>query len=307
MTPTLFTASRPYLRDYDKGFTLVELLVAMMLGAIMTAMSLAAILSNRRLYQHDLVKTRLNQDLRSAMDLLGTNIREAGENLAQTFPSVEIIDGVGNPDELVLRRSLMDEVLKLCQPISTGSCSSQIYFAYSTTEPGCSYTDQEHNYNTWHDYRVANGGSIKVYIYDPSTQLGEFFDYSGEASTSSTRLIERSGGSWANSYTVGQTGVYIIEEWRFKIGQDPMMLQNSFQVVENAQDSNPMTIIFSATDFQISAHLSDGSEVTSFAPSDDWTNINALEVTITGEESTMGETIRKSYTSRFFPRNILSH
>ena len=301
-----YTALRPYSRDCDKGFTLVELLVAMMLGAMMAGMSLVAILSQRRLYQYDLTKTRLNQDLRSAMDLLGTNIREAGENLPATFPSVEIVDGGVSPDELILRRSLLDEVLKLCQPIAASS-SGSIYFADSSTEPGCAYADQEHNYNAWQTHRTSNGGSVLAYIYDPTTQLGEFFDYSSETSTGTDRFIGRASGLWTNDYTVGQTGVYIIEQWNFKVGQDLTLMQDAFQVIENNKTTEPMTIMFSVTNFQVVAHLSDGLSVVDFMASDNWTSINALEVAITGKDSSLGQEIEKSYTSRFFPRNILSH
>jgi hypothetical protein len=241
------------------------------------------------------------------MDLVGVNVREAGENLAQTFPAVEIIDGAsGAPDELVLRRNLLDEVLKLCQPLASGSGTAEVYFAYTGTEPGCAFDDQQHNFDIWQQYRTNNSGVVKAFIYDPTTQSGEFFDYSDEQSTGSTRYIVRSWGTWSSDYTVGQTGVYIIEEWRFKLGTD-WNSNTVFQVVADAEDWNPLNIAYGITDFQAVAHLEDGSTQTSFANTNDWTRLTSIEVSMTGQDDSIGETITKSYTARFFPRNILSN
>ena len=156
---------RRYTPSCDRGFTLVELLVANLLGVIVVGMTISVVLQNRDLYQHDITRTRLNQNLRSALDVIGINAREAGENLPAGFPAVEVIDGP--PDELILRRNLIDEVLKLCQPITAGSGPGPAYFSAVGSEPGCSYADQTANYDAWRQERLDRGGVVSAYIYDP--------------------------------------------------------------------------------------------------------------------------------------------
>ena len=74
----------------QKGFTLVELLVCLFLSVLIIALLCQTILANNRLYKGDIVRTNLNQDLKSAMVILSSTIKEAGENLAGTFPAVEL-------------------------------------------------------------------------------------------------------------------------------------------------------------------------------------------------------------------------
>src|SRR5690606_6020349 len=80
-----FSRLRRSILASDKGFTLVELLVTSFLGLIMLALTLSATTSNRRLYKYDLVRTRINQNMRSALDIMGIDVRQAGENLFSTF------------------------------------------------------------------------------------------------------------------------------------------------------------------------------------------------------------------------------
>ena len=54
----------------QKGFTLVELLVCLFLSVLIIALLCQTILANNRLYKGDIVRTNLNQDLKSAMPSL---------------------------------------------------------------------------------------------------------------------------------------------------------------------------------------------------------------------------------------------
>ena len=303
-------AWRRYIRASASGFSLVELLVAITIGSVMCAMAVSGVLANRKLYQHDLARTRLTQDLRSSLEFLGVNIREAGENLPESVPAVEVVDGAdGAPDELILRRSLIDEVPKLCQPISAGSAITSIYFAYPGTEAGCTYSANEGNYQAWYDYRVAHDGVIDAYIYDPYTQLGEFFEVTGEAKGVSMMSLVRSSGSFANAYTVGQSTLFVMEEWHFLVSND---LEGNpiFQIIENGDSANPRNVTHGVTDFQVVVHMTDGTTKDGFSRTDAWVDIVSIEITISGREEVSDVTktaLTASYNTRFFPRNILSH
>jgi len=87
----------------------MELLVASFLGLIILALGAQSTLSLRRLYLHDIVRTRVNQDLRGSLDMIGVNIRQAGENFTMSFPAIQIVNGTGGAgDQLILRRNLLD-------------------------------------------------------------------------------------------------------------------------------------------------------------------------------------------------------
>ncbi|MCC6931632.1 MAG: prepilin-type N-terminal cleavage/methylation domain-containing protein [Deltaproteobacteria bacterium] len=296
--------------DSSKGFSLVELLVAMTIGSVMCAMAVGGILANRKLYQHDLARTRLTQNLRSSMEYLGVNIREAGENLPLSVPAVELINGInGASDELIVRRSMIDEVLKLCQPIAAGSGVSRVYFAHIGEEAGCTFDTNLQNYSAWRDYRIEQGGTVSVYIYDPYSQLGEFFKITGEDQQISSLALIRNGGAFVNSYSVGQSALFLMEEWHFRVGDDwegdPV-----FQIIENDDVANPKNVTHGLTSFQVRIFKTDGTVVEEFSRTDQWVDIASIEVTISGREivsDAQHTEIASTYSARFFPRNILSH
>lgn len=294
---------KPSTRASDSGFTLVELMVTSFLGLIMLAMMLSATTSNRRLYKYDLVRTRINQNMRSALDIMGMDVRQAGENLFSTFPAIELVNGTsGAPDELVIRRNTLDEVFNICQQISSGSGNATVYVADNgQAQPGCDTTSNLNSYNRWHNTRVAGGGTIKAYVYNRSTKLGEFFNYSGENSTVSQYTLTRSGGTWTNTYDVGASSIYVLEEWRYRVRD------NVLQIVTNQDSVNPLNVVDGVNDFQVSIPMQDGTTKSTFIPGDDWSKIKALEISMTGQDRAQGETLNRTVTAQFFPRNILSN
>lgn len=288
----------------DRGFTLVELLVTSFLGLLMLALTLAATTSNRRLYRYDLVRTKINQNMRSALDIMGIDIRQGGENLFPTFPAIEIIDGaLGAPDELVIRRNTIDEVFNFCQQIDSGSGNTTVYVADDNqAQSGCDRTSNLNSYNRWQATRLADDDDvIDVYAYNRSTRLGEFFSYSSEGTSSTQYYLTRSGGTWQNTYNVGSSSLYILEEWRYRIQSDTL------QLIINQDTAAPLNVVDGVTDFQVSALMQDGTTRTTFVAGDDWSDIRALQISITGQDSHLGEPIIRTLNAQFFPRNILSN
>ena len=106
------TRSSPCTRSCADGYTLIELLVALAVASALLGATLAVAMSSRESYTTDQNRTRTNQNLRAALDLVGIEIRQSGERLPSDFPALEIVDGAeGAPDRLILRRNLLDEVL----------------------------------------------------------------------------------------------------------------------------------------------------------------------------------------------------
>lgn len=293
---------RRFIPVCNKGFTLIELLVAGMIGLVLMGLAFASLMAQRELLYYDFIRTRVNQNLRGAFDILGANIREAGENLPGSFPAVEIIDGGEGPDELILRRNLLDEVLKVCQNIAGGS-GDRVYFATAGELEGCSYGDNLQSYNTWRTHRLTKGGSVRAYIHDTGLNEGEFLDYNNEANTGTELYVTRTG-TWSRDYTVGSSAVYMIEEWHFRVGG---LDGDLLELIENGLVDNPMNVVADIQDFELRAYMQDGSIKDSLTNLDDWTTLRGVEVKLVGRGSFNNRAINPELTAKFFPRNVLSN
>ncbi len=298
-----------------KGFTIVELMVASTIGLLIIGLSLGSVLSNREAYQFDLVRTQLNQNLRSSLDLIGMNVREAGESLPENFPVIELTDGaVGGADTLALRRNLLneEEVGRVCQTLAAGTTTNTIYIATNgATTSGCIYSDTTQIFSKFQTKRLAeDADQMRAYIFDSSSGAGEWFTYTGDNDNSTEYTLTTDGGIWANTYAfdaaVGPTSfVYLLEEWQFQL-LDNATTPDILQVVENSDTANPMNVIWGIENFQVRVHLRDGTILDTFGFVNEWVNIKAVEITLSGESTYRERVLDNSLTARFFPRNVLS-
>lgn len=287
----------------QSGFTISEILVTSLLGLLITGLLLTLTSTQRKVLSKDLVRTGLNQNIRGALDLMGADIRVGGENLGQTFPAIELSNGsAGTSDVLTIRRNLLDEVLPVCTQITAGTSNSNIYFAIPGTISGCVYSGHTHNFTSWREYRLAQPSqSTLAYIFNTSTKVGEFFTYTAESDTGTSYYITRTSGTWANTYPVGSSAVYILEEWRYnKVGEN-------LQVIQNNDNLNPLNVSFGLSNFQVQINLQDNTTVATFANTDSWSQIKSIEVELSGQDTFDGQLINRTLTGKYFPRNVLSN
>ncbi len=287
----------------QKAFTIMELLVCSFLSLLIIGLLLQTVLANKKLYKMDIVRTSMIQNLKTAMEIMGTTIRVAGENLPATFPSVELIQDENGFSELIVRRNLLDEILKVCEPIVAGDSTNNIFFATSGTTSGCIYSDNTYNYNAWKSHRQEMGGTVFPYIYDPDTSVGEFFKYKSETNDGSSYSLVTGNQIFSNSYQVGSSAMYMVEEWRFFIKDGFLIL------VENNQDATENKIINKVNKFNISIKLDDDTTKDTFLPenNDEWTDIKSIEIELGVEDKFLNETLEKVLKGSFYPRNILSN
>jgi prepilin-type N-terminal cleavage/methylation domain-containing protein len=108
----------------QKGFTLVELLVATLVSGAIISASLALINEQRRNFLGDRDRGNINDNVRNALNQVGADIRQGGELLEKQFelPVFVVRDGTptNQPDSIVIQRRMIPETLTLCQPISGG-------------------------------------------------------------------------------------------------------------------------------------------------------------------------------------------
>jgi Tfp pilus assembly protein PilW len=295
------------------GFTVLEMMVAAVLGIAILFVALQTAESNQQLQQLETVRTRINQNLRSGLDIIGMNIRQAGERLERNFPAVEVIDGGGSaPDQLILRRNLLDDWLNVCQAVVPSPPALNIYFAVAgSAVKGCVFSSQESKYASWKAYREAEvlaGNSVSAFIYDTVLKVGEFFPYSSEVESVTQTLPTRDGNytiltesrPWLTTYAVGSASIYLIEEYRFQVADQYL------ELVTNQEDAAARRVVFGVSSFDITLTMADGTTKTSFARTDDWSQIRSINISMTGEEGYRGRTISKVLSAQFFPRNVLS-
>lgn len=292
----------------QSGFTIVELLVSSMLGLALLALTLSTAIVNRSAYRQDLLRTRLNQNLRSGLDIMSQNMRQAGEGFeSASFPAVVVVDGGGaSPDEIIVRRNLYPSaVFNLCQNIIAGTITSEVIVAYNTAVTECTYgSEYIPLINSWNSHVTSQGGTAKAFIYNNSTYENEFFNFTAviDDPFSSQIRINRNSGSWQYNYSGNGVGadVFIAEEFHFRLNNGVL------QLIVNGDDDNALNVVDGITNFQVLINMRDGSTRESFSATDGWTNINTIQVTLSGEQNYAGNTVSGSVTARYFPRNILS-
>ena len=136
------TSSKRSIRGSSDGFSILELLVALTIVSVVGGAALSLALSSRGVFEQDQQRTAVNQNLRSGIDLLGIDLRQAGERMPGNAPAIEIVNGASSgPDQLIVRRNLLDYVLPVCKDINSGTARDQAFVAKKgggTVPPGCS-------------------------------------------------------------------------------------------------------------------------------------------------------------------------
>ncbi|KAI9135010.1 prepilin-type N-terminal cleavage/methylation domain-containing protein [Acaryochloris sp. CCMEE 5410] len=333
-------------RSSNSGFTLVELLVTTLISTIILGASLSLIVDQRKQFLTDQNRTQTSQNLRAGMDLIGTDIKLTGERLEEDFeqPGVMLIDAshannTSDSDELILQRKLIPEKLGVCADVAAGATSIAVstasgsglcIFSSNETPTADGLTDL---LNIFRDYRCEEDGAAGcarttaltgsncdgectwAYIYNPSTNSGEFFQYAFEEADSTDPELNRIylGGTatLASAYPAADNPeIYLLEEREYRLNGDVL------ELVVNRQDSDALRLINEVQNFEVTIQAS-GVSNSSFNPNSvpstalNWQNIEHIEVELKTNNPSQSDLItlaedKRTLTSRFFPRNIIS-
>jgi type II secretory pathway pseudopilin PulG len=123
LLPSAPSQSKPL--QPNVGITLVELIASTVVASMVISVAFGGMMFNRELYAQDEVRTRVNQTLRSAMDLVGADAQQIGEQILRAdpaFPAVELRRTPATPapgstdwsSSLIMRRNLLP-FLTVCQ------------------------------------------------------------------------------------------------------------------------------------------------------------------------------------------------
>lgn len=198
------------------GFTLIELLVTMLIGGIILLALLGLVDASQSLYRTDTARAAVNQDVSVALTALTNDTREAGERMPRDVPALEVT-GAADARVLTVRRNLVDVVLPVCKDLKAGSSADVVFVSSPGNSPGkklpasCKSSSSEINFDVWKQYRLDQGGTVRVYVFNPKTGGGESFIYDRE--DNSGQHLHRASGKWQRDYpTEDEPRVYIIEE-----------------------------------------------------------------------------------------------
>ncbi|WP_243093712.1 PilW family protein [Thermus thalpophilus] len=295
-----------------KGFTLVELLVALAMGGILLGLLLATALSNRRLYTLDQYRTAANQNLRAALDLIVADARQAGERLPGDLPAILVRNG----NELILRRNLMDQVLALCDTNGINGNQDNIPVAIKNEnrlpagyEDICRFRDSNNNgyddrIDAWRAYRCASDGEpscqtgnrrevVRAYIYNPTSGQGEWFDYDAE-DNSGVKIHKGNSDRWQKSYGLG-TRIYLLEERRYYLEDGKILL------AENGAQTGK-GVVANVTTLSVKARVGNTWYTNFPANNLNWRQLQEIEVKVGVKIGTLTRELQ----TKILPRNILS-
>jgi len=299
------------------GLTLVELLLAAVLAAIVLALALGLVLSSRKLFTLDRARTDVNENLRSGMDIIMTDVRQAGERLGPDMPAVRVGKSATG-DTLTLRRNLLDAILPVCASLRAGASTDVVFVAQNNSQnPECkSKTDPGAvgALLTWDQFRISHGTKdakgnyvITAYIFDPVTVQGEFFAI--DQTDSSDMHVHRVSGKWQHDYSASdRPRLYLLEQRTYTLDASTGTLQLT------VDGGAPQNVVPDITAFKVDAYLqqSGGDPVVAPGPpqgsfaATNWQAIAYLEVAVTGVGRRRGGDVTRTLVDRATPRNVLS-
>lgn len=288
-------------RKNQSGFTLLELMVSTAIVSILMAMLVGYVLAMQNQFFNDVVRTRINSNLRAAFDIIGMNIRQSGENLQRSFPAVLLTadsDGVGS--YLQLRRNLISDVLTVCETLNAGATAVSVS-STTATDAKCIYANVTSLYDAFNTELTSQNGNAKIFIYNSLTKAGEFVDYTG-GSTASAYSLNISAPT--QTYEPLSTYLYFIEEYAFSLDEESKTLN----LYRNGETDVPEAVAFSISAFNISLELHDSTNIATLttASTNSWKDLKNIAMTLTGTEAWKSRNFSTTLNGDFFPRNIIS-
>lgn len=179
-------------RNVDAGFTLLELLVAMSLFVVLITIASTVFINTRRLVNADSGAVSSTQNVRSAVDIMAADIRQAGENLSTLNVKVTGMDFNQSNKTITVRRAIPDfksTDLPADYPANAARSIQALPICYlsgdrkeirvaSTTTVDCTYNavnalignSDDQNIAAWRRYFVLQSGRPQAaIIYTPGS------------------------------------------------------------------------------------------------------------------------------------------
>lgn len=306
-----------------QGLTILELLVGMLLLMVILGAVLTTTISTMGLYRKDQSRIGANRNSRSTLDIVTSDVRQAGERLNSDFWAIQIATDANGNSVLTLRRGLLDSPLPVCAPLSIASTAVYVNGnnpsagvlpgGISNLPDACSKGEQD--LTQWTAQIAA--GVVSGYVFDSSDGRGSHVIL-GTVTTTGTTLKEQkialSGLSdifnpvKANAAALGKDiRLYLIEERQYAVTGGKLMLAVNGNT---AQAATPRVVSFKAVPYlkgnpPVLATLPFPGVDSSSKPKS-WKNLAYLDLSITVTEGSGLNAVQRTVTQRMTPRNASS-
>jgi prepilin-type N-terminal cleavage/methylation domain-containing protein len=290
------------------GFTILEMLVAMLVGGVVMAGVFTGVFSSRNLMQTDVSRTNANQNLRDVMDLLSTELRQSGQSLQGVVPALSLSstgsDATGWNSSITAWRSPVGEYLIACEAVAgspTTVALQSTVAAVITSYQGCTGSGQEAVRTQWADY-LTKHPNARLYVYDPVAKVGNMINITAANSASITVT-----GALTNTFPVNvNPRLYLIETRTFSRNGTTLMVSRDGGTDERMAPN--ITSLKFSVQTCTTAVTPVCSWANDFTPSSTnlWTAVSGIKVALEGQENINGKVAKRTLTSDIFPRNTLN-
>jgi prepilin-type N-terminal cleavage/methylation domain-containing protein len=112
------------------GFTLIELLVGMAITSIISVMAIQIVTQISKSFDEDQKSTINGQKMSSILEIIGREIRQAGESVVETnFPTIQVRERGNKGTSIIVYRAL-SEPITLCKGYAAGTTNiTELIFA----------------------------------------------------------------------------------------------------------------------------------------------------------------------------------
>ncbi len=212
-----------------KGFTLIEMIVGMAMTLVVSGIALAALSNAEKGFTKDKGTIEGGQKLSSALDIIGREIVQAGEQINDPrFPVIKATpDGVRGSRIIVYRG--LEEALSMCSSapatnaLTTGTATTALSLTATdsdvrTENPSCTpvptfvpvapatipatYTTTRTyplNVQAWRTRRLAAGGTLPFFLHDTQGNI-QLVNLTGETNASSFDTIGLTTASFSAAF-----------------------------------------------------------------------------------------------------------
>jgi prepilin-type N-terminal cleavage/methylation domain-containing protein len=303
-----------------KGFTLVELVTSLAVIGLVGSLALNAFNYAQKSYNDDKTSNEDGSNITAGIDLVGNNIKQAGEGINDPkFPVLELQQN-GDSSILTTRRNLGDESLPICQNIVSGTSTTSIIMRSTTFSGACSDTAMDGstpplplNLSKWKEKRCQQDGKdgcqgnneekFTIALYDGNGNI-QLAKYIGETSVGTSPAIQiefiAPATSFNRNFNGGQSFMYLIEQKRYSLDPSSKTLRLS------VDGGNSQALISNVDKFKIAVKPKGTSTVLETFPtsSKNWQDIEdvSLDLDVKGQNSKKA----KETKNKFYPRNALS-
>ncbi|ULH17281.1 prepilin-type N-terminal cleavage/methylation domain-containing protein (plasmid) [Deinococcus sp. KNUC1210] len=302
------------------GFTLIELLVAMALSLIIVGVVFTLFSSTNKLNEADTGRVYTNQNLRTSLDLIANDLRQAGEGISGSYP-ISGVDFNSTNKTLTIRRNFSANVtvggadvivpnLPICQSLSS-TITTIIVVRPTSSTTICPFNSASGTVpdilKPWIAYLSSNSSSpVPALLYNTSSKLATRVNVTAVTPTptpltgNSTVTVSGQSNTTA-SFAMGNSVLLPIDERVYSV--------DSSGILQLSVNGGPQqAIAYGIQNLSFDAIGVNSSGVTNhysnFIITDPWSNLQSMTVTIQGSGGT-GTQVNRTYATTIYPRNVI--